>query len=238
MILNMGPQHPSTHGVLRLMLELDGENVLDCVPDIGYLHTGIEKMTEARNYHQALVLTDRMDYLAPITNNLSYIMACERLFNVEGKVPERAQDTRIVMSELTRIASHLIWLGTHGLDLGAMTMFMYCFREREQVLEIMEAISGVRMMTSFMRIGGLAADLPDVFYDLVAQFVHDMPKKVDEYETMLSRNPIFVDRTKGVGVISRDAALEYGFTGPCLRASGVQFDVRANLAYCGYETYD
>ena len=238
MILNMGPQHPSTHGVLRLMLELDGENVLDCIPDIGYLHTGIEKMTEARNYHQALVLTDRMDYLAPITNNLSYIMACEKLFNVEGKVPERAQDTRVVMSELTRIASHLIWLGTHGLDLGAMTMFMYCFREREQVLEIMEAISGVRMMTSFMRIGGLAADLPEVFYDLVAQFVEDMPRKIDEYETMLSRNPIFVDRTKGVGVISRDAALEYGFTGPCLRASGVRFDVRANLAYCGYETYD
>ncbi len=237
MVLNMGPQHPSTHGVLRLILELDGENVLDCAPDIGYLHTGIEKMAEARNYHQALVLTDRIDYLAPVTNNLSYILACEKLFGVEGAVPERAQVTRVVMSELTRIASHLIWLGTHALDLGAMTVFMYCWREREQILEIMESISGVRMMTSFMRLGGLPADLPDEFDGMVARFLEDMPRKLDEYEVLLTRNPIFVDRTKGVGFVSRDAALEFGFSGSCLRASGVKFDVRVNLPYSGYETY-
>ncbi|NBT93745.1 MAG: NADH-quinone oxidoreductase subunit D [Chloroflexi bacterium] len=204
MVLNMGPQHPSTHGVLRLMLELEGENVTQCIPDMGYLHTGIEKMSEARNYHQALVLTDRIDYLAPITNNLSYIMACEKLFDVGDKVPERAQVVRVMLSELTRIASHLIWLGTHALDLGAMTMFMYCWREREQILDIMENISGVRMMTSFMRIGGLVADVPDDFAGLVADFVQVMPRKIDEYETLLSRNPIFVDRTRGVGVITRD----------------------------------
>lgn len=238
MVLNMGPQHPSTHGVLRLMLELEGENVTQCIPDMGYLHTGIEKMSEARNYHQALVLTDRIDYLAPITNNLSYIMACEKLFDVGDKVPERAQVVRVMLSELSRIASHLIWLGTHALDLGAMTMFMYCWREREQILDIMENISGVRMMTSFMRIGGLVADVPDDFAGLVADFVQVMPRKIDEYETLLSRNPIFVDRTRGVGVITRDGALEYGFTGSCLRASGVEFDVRVNLPYCGYETYD
>ena len=226
MILNMGPQHPATHGVLRLLLELDGETVVECMPDVGFLHTGIEKTMEARNYHQAIVLTDRTDYLSPASNNLSYVLACEKLFGVEKDIPERAQVVRVMLCELARIGSHLIWLGTHALDLGASTPFMYCWREREKVLSINEMISGVRMMTSYFRIGGLAADVPDEAVDMTEAFVKDMPKRIDDYETLLSKNPIFVDRTKGVGVMSREDALKYGFTGPCLRASGVPFDIR------------
>jgi NADH-quinone oxidoreductase subunit D len=238
MILNMGPQHPSTHGVLRLMLELEGEQVLDCVPDIGFLHTGIEKTMEARNYHQAIVLTDRTDYLSPPSNNLSYVLACEKLFGVEQDVPPRAQVIRVILCELSRIGSHLIWLGTHALDLGATTVFMYCWRERERILSIMELTSGVRMMTSFMRIGGVAADVPEEFDKAVSDFVAIMPSKIDDYEALLTLNPIFVDRTKGIGYMSREDALTYGFTGPCLRGSGVKLDMRVQLPYCGYDQYE
>ena len=220
MILNMGPQHPSTHGVLRLLLELEGETVLSCVPDIGFLHTGIEKTMEARNYHQAIVLTDRTDYLSPLTNNLSYILACEKLFGIEAEVPVRAQVVRVIMCELSRIGSHLIWLGTHALDLGATTVFLYCWREREQILSINELVSGVRMMTSFFRIGGLAADVPAEFAERVEAFARAMPGRVDEYELLLSRNPIFMDRTRGIGTVSREDAIKLGMSGPCLRGSG------------------
>ena len=238
MILNMGPQHPSTHGVLRLLLELEGETVLSCMPDIGYLHTGIEKTMESRNYHQAIVLTDRTDYLNPPINNLSYILACEKLFGVEKDVPARAQVIRVIMSELSRIGSHLIWLGTHGLDMGATTVFMYCWREREQILSMFEMFTGVRMMTSFVRIGGVLADLPDGFEERLADFIRIMPRRIDDYEALLTKNPIFVDRTRGIGVMTREDALEYGFTGPCLRASGVQFDIRVNFPYCDFDQYD
>ncbi|MBI3971176.1 MAG: NADH dehydrogenase (quinone) subunit D [Chloroflexi bacterium] len=238
MILNMGPQHPSTHGVLRLLLELEGEVVVNCVPDIGFLHTGIEKTMEARNYHQAIVLTDRTDYLSPISNNLSYVLACEKLFNIEHDVPRRAQVIRVILCELSRIASHLIWLGTHALDLGATTVFMYCWREREQILSIFEFISGVRMMTSYMRIGGLAADVPEGFEERVAGFVRSLPPRINDYEALLTRNPIFLDRTRDIGYLSREDALKFGLAGPCLRASGVQFDVRVQFPYCGYEEYD
>jgi NADH-quinone oxidoreductase subunit D len=237
MILNMGPQHPSTHGVLRLLLELEGETVISCVPDIGFLHTGIEKTMEARNYHQAIVLTDRTDYLSPLTNNLSYILACEKLFGIEAEVPARAQVVRVILCELSRIGSHLIWLGTHALDLGATTVFLYCWREREQILSINELVSGVRMMTSYFRIGGLAADVPEGFYERVAEFVRIMPGRVDEYELLLSRNPIFMDRTRGIGTVSREDAIKFGMSGPCLRGSGIPFDIRVAYPYCGYEQY-
>ncbi|HEU5318131.1 MAG TPA: NADH dehydrogenase (quinone) subunit D [Chloroflexota bacterium] len=238
MILNMGPQHPSTHGVLRLLIELDGETVLNCMPDVGFLHTGIEKTMEARNYHQAIVLTDRTDYLSPPSNNLSYILSCEKLFGVEKEIPERAQIVRVIFCELARIASHLIWLGTHALDLGATTVFMYCWREREKILSIYETVSGVRMMTSYFRIGGLAADVPDDVADMVEGVVKDMPRRIDDYETLLTKNPIFLDRTQGVGVMSRENALKYGLTGPCLRGSGVPFDIRKVYPYSGYDAYD
>src|SRR5688500_14034200 len=215
MILNMGPQHPSTHGVLRLLIELVGETVLNCMPVVGFLHTGIEKTMEARNYHQAIVLTDRTDYLSPPSNNLSYVLSCEKLFGVEKEIPDRAQIVRIAFCELARIGSHLIWLGTHALDLGASTGFLYCWREREQILSINEFVSGVRMMTSYFRIGGLCADVPDGFHERVSEFARIMPGRIDEYELLLSRNPIFMDRTRGIGTISREDAIKYGFTGPC-----------------------
>ena len=238
MILNMGPQHPSTHGVLRLLLELDGEQVVNCTPDIGFLHTGIEKTMEARNYHQAIVLTDRTDYLSPPANNLSYILACEKLFGIEHAVPPRAQVVRVILCELNRIGSHLIWLGTHALDLGATTVFLYCWREREQILAINELTSGVRMMTSYFRIGGLAADVPDGFEEAVEAFVKVMPSRIDDYETLLTRNPIFMDRTRGIGYMSREDAIRYSFSGPCLRASGVPFDIRVAYPHIGYDQYD
>jgi NADH-quinone oxidoreductase subunit D len=238
MILNMGPQHPSTHGVLRLLLEMDGETVVNCMPDIGYLHTGIEKTMESRNYHQALPLTDRTDYLSPLSNNLSYILAVEKLFGVEKEIPARAQVVRVIMCELSRVGSHLIWLGTHALDLGATTPFMYCWREREKILSIMEMTSGVRMMTSFFRIGGLSADVPAGFAEACEAFCKDMPGRIDTYEGLLSKNPIFTDRTRGVGIVSRADALKYGFTGPVLRASGVPIDIRVVYPYIGYDEYD
>ncbi len=235
MVLNMGPHHPSTHGVLRLVLELDGEVVVNVAPDVGYLHTGIEKTMESKTYQKAVVLTDRMDYLAPLSNNLCYALAVEKLLDVE--IPERAQIARVLLVELQRIASHLVWLGTHALDLAAMSVFLYAFREREQILDIFELVSGARMMTSYFRIGGLAYDLPFDFIPTVEQFLAIMPSRIDEYEDLLTANPLWLERTVGVGVIDAQSAIALGLTGANLRATGVAYDVRKAMPYSGYETY-
>lgn len=235
MVLNMGPQHPSTHGVLRLLLEIDGETVVKCAPDIGYLHTGIEKTCEAKFYQQVVPLTDRIDYLCPMTNNLAYCLAVEKLIGME--IPERAEYLRVMLNELTRIQSHLVWLGTHALDLGALTMFLYCFREREELLRIFENVSGQRMMTSYFRVGGLALEPPIDFYAQVQAFLKMMPSKIDEYENLLSGNPIWIGRTKGVGHLTAEEAIALGVTGPPLRASGVDWDLRRDMPYSGYEKF-
>jgi NADH-quinone oxidoreductase subunit D len=235
MVLNMGPHHPSTHGVLRLVLELDGEKVVNVAPDIGFLHTGIEKNMEAKTYQQAVVMTDRMDYLAPLSNNLCYALTVEKLMGVE--VPERPQVIRVLLVELQRISSHLVWLGTHALDLAAMSVFLYTFREREQILDIFELISGARMMTSYIRVGGLAYDLPADFLPTVAAFLDTMPGRIDEYEDLLTANPLWLERTVDVGVINKDDAIALGLTGANLRATGASYDVRKALPYSGYETY-
>ncbi len=234
--LNMGPQHPSTHGVLRLVLSLDGERVVECRPDIGYLHTGFEKSFESHTYQQCIPLTDRMDYLAPPINNFGFALTAEKLLGIE--VPPRAQYIRVIVAELSRIASHLIWLGTHAMDLGATSMFMYCWRERDRILDIMEWISGVRMMTSFIRVGGLMADVPSEFVPMVKAFVADFPKRVDEYEGLLTANPIWRQRTVGLGVLDAAAALGYGCSGATLRGSGVPYDVRRAHPYSGYERFE
>jgi NADH-quinone oxidoreductase subunit D len=235
MILNMGPQHPSTHGVLRLLLEIDGETVVRMMPDIGFLHTGIEKTCEAKFYHQVVPLTDRIDYLCPMTNNLCYVLAVEKLLGIE--IPPKAQWLRVMMNELTRINSHLVWLGTHAMDIGAMTVFLYCFREREDVLRLFEAISGQRMMTSYFRIGGVALEPPLDFFDRVRKFADRFPSKVDEYEGLLTGNPIWVMRTKGVAHISPEDAIALGASGPTLRGSGVDLDLRRDMPYTGYENF-
>ena len=235
MILNMGPQHPSTHGVLRLLLEIDGETVVRMMPDIGFLHTGIEKTCEAKFYHQVVPLTDRIDYLCPMTNNLCYVLAVEKLLGIE--IPPKAQWLRVMMNELTRINSHLVWLGTHAMDIGAMTVFLYCFREREDVLRLFEAISGQRMMTSYFRIGGVALEPPLDFFDRVRKFADRFPSKVDEYEGLLTGNPIWVMRTKGVAYISAEDAIALGASGPTLRGSGVDIDLRRDMPYTGYENF-
>ncbi len=235
MILNMGPQHPSTHGVLRLLLEIDGENVVRIMPDIGYLHTGIEKTCEAKFYQQVVPLTDRIDYLCPMTNNLAYCLAVEKLLGLE--VPPRAQWIRVMLNELTRISSHLVWLGTHALDIGAMSVFLYCFREREDILRLFEAVSGQRMMTSYFRVGGLALEPPLGFMDRVRKFADRFPDRVDEYEALLTGNPIFQGRLKGVAHISAGDAIALGVTGPTLRASGVDWDLRRDQPYSGYEHF-
>src|ERR1700678_1827012 len=235
MILNMGPQHPSTHGVLRLILEIDGETVLRLRPEIGYLHTGIEKTCEAKFYQQVVPLTDRIDYLCPMTNNLAYCLAVEKLLQLE--IPERAQILRVLLNELTRIQSHLVWLGTHAMDIGALTMFLYCWREREELLRIFEAISGQRMMTSYFRIGGLALEPPIGFAEWVQKFLDAMPEKIDQYENLLTGNPIWMGRIKGVGYLSPEDAIALGVTGPPARASGVDFDVRRDMPYSGYEKF-
>lgn len=235
MVLNMGPHHPSTHGVLRLVLELDGEVVVNVAPDVGYLHTGIEKTMESKTYQKAVVLTDRMDYLAPLSNNLCYALAVEKLLGVE--IPERAQIARVLLTELQRISSHLVWLGTHALDLAAMSVFLYAFREREQILDIFELVSGARMMTSYFRIGGLAYDLPADFIPTVEQFLAIMPSRIDEYEDLLTANPLWLERTVGIGVIDAQSAIALGLTGANLRATGVAYDVRKAMPYSGYETY-
>ena len=236
MLLNMGPQHPSTHGVLRLLLELDGEVIVNCIPDIGFLHTGIEKNMEAKTYQKAEVMTDRLDYMNTMGNNLSYVMAVEKLIDVD--VPPRAQALRVILVELQRIASHLVWLGTSGLDLAAMSMFLFCFREREQILDIFELVSGQRMMTTYIRPGGLWRDVPVEFEKAVRDFIKIFPKRIDEYETLLTKNPLFIDRMVDIGYLSKETALSYGVTGPTLRASGVDWDLRKARPYCGYEQYD
>ena len=235
MVLNMGPHHPSTHGVLRLVVELDGETVVDVATDIGFLHTGIEKTMESKTYQKAVVLTDRTDYLAPLSNNLSYVLAVEKLLGCE--VPERATVARVLLVELQRIASHLVWLGTHALDLAAMSVFLYGFREREQILDIFELVSGARMMTSYFRVGGLAYDLPAGFDAAVEAFLQIMPGRIDEYEALLTDNPLWIERTQGIGAIDSEAAIALGLTGPGLRATGVAWDLRKTMPYCGYETY-
>ncbi len=235
-LLNMGPQHPSTHGVLRLLLELDGELVINCIPDIGYLHTGIEKNMEAKSYEKANVMTDRLDYLNTVGNNLVYCLAIEKL--VELDVPVRAQAIRVILTELQRIASHLVWLGTHALDLAAMSVFLYCFREREMILNIMEMCSGQRMMTTYIRPGGIWRDVPAGFEDAVRQFLKAFPARIDEYDALLTKNPLFLERTKRIGVLSPEDAIRWGVTGPMLRASGVAHDLRKAQPYSGYEQYD
>ncbi|MGO8984616.1 MAG: NADH dehydrogenase (quinone) subunit D [Terriglobales bacterium] len=235
MVLNMGPQHPSTHGVLRLILEIDGETVIRLKPEIGYLHTGIEKTCEAKFYQQVVPLTDRIDYLCPMTNNLAYVLAVEKLLGLE--IPPKAQWMRVLMNELTRINSHLVWLGTHAMDLGAMTVFLYCFREREDVLRFFEMVSGQRMMTSYFRIGGLALEPPLGFFEKVKKFADRFPGNVDEYEGLLTGNPIFMMRTKGVARLSAEDAIALGACGPTLRGSGVDIDLRRDSPYTGYENF-
>jgi NADH-quinone oxidoreductase subunit D len=233
MLLNMGPQHPSTHGVLRLLLELDGETIINCIPDIGYLHTGIEKNMEAKTYQKAEVMTDRLDYMNTMGNNLAYVMAVEKLVDVD--VPVRAQALRVILVELQRIASHLVWL---GLDLAAMSVFLYCFREREQILDMFELVSGQRMMTTYIRPGGLWRDVPPEFETAVRDFLKIFPKRIDEYEALMTKNPIMLDRLLQIGYLAPDVALQYGVTGPTLRASGVNWDLRKARPYMGYEQYD
>jgi NADH-quinone oxidoreductase subunit D len=235
MILNMGPQHPSTHGVLRVLLEIDGETVVRIMPDIGYLHTGIEKTCEAKFYQQVVPLTDRIDYLCPLTNNLCYVLAVEKLLGLE--IPPKAQWMRVLMNELTRINSHLVWLGTHAMDIGALTVFLYCFREREEVLKMFEMISGQRMMTSYFRIGGLALEPPLGFFERVRGFEETFPSKVDEYENLLTGNPIFMMRTKGVARMTAEDAIALGASGPTLRGSGVDIDLRRDMPYSSYEKF-
>jgi len=236
LVLNMGPQHPSTHGVLRVVLELDGETIVSAKPEIGYLHTGIEKNGEALTYSQAITITDRLDYLAPLSNNLCYCLAVEKLLGIEP--PPRAKYVRVLLTELTRIASHLVWLGSHAIDLGAMSVFLYCFREREDVMKIFELVSGQRMMTSYFRIGGLALEPPVGWLDRVARFVRMLPPRIEEYENLLTRNSIWLGRTQGIGILSAQDAIALGVTGPMLRASGVPYDVRKMFPYAGYDEFD
>jgi NADH-quinone oxidoreductase subunit D len=235
MIINMGPQHPSTHGVLRLVIEVDGETIVGLAPDIGYLHTGIEKTCEAKFYQQVVPMTDRIDYLCPMTNNLAYALAVEKLLGLE--IPERAQYLRVLFNELTRIQSHLVWLGTHAMDIGALTVFLYCFREREDLLRIFEAVAGQRMMTSYVRVGGLSVEPPRDIYAKIRTFLKNFPAHVEEYEGLLQTNPIWMNRLKGVGHLSAEDAIALGVTGPPLRASGVDFDVRRDMPYSGYEKF-
>lgn len=236
MLLSMGPQHPSTHGVLRLLVELDGETVVNLAPDIGFLHTGIEKNMEAKTYTKALVMTDRMDYLAPMSNNLGYIMAVEKLLGVEPT--PRAQVIRLILAELTRIQSHLVWLGTHALDLAAMSVFLYCFREREYLLDVFEMVAGQRMMVSYFRPGGLWRDVPEEFVPAVRQFLDFFPAKIADYEALLKNNPIWMQRTKDVGIVSAEDAVAWGLTGASLRGSGVNYDIRKAQPYMGYDQYE
>ena len=236
MFINMGPHHPSTHGVLRVALEVDGERIVNAMPDIGYLHTGIEKTAEHKTYLKAIPLFDRMDYLSPMFNNLGYCLAVEKLMQVE--VPERAQIARVVLCEINRVASHLVAVGSQAMDIGAVSLMTYAFRERETALDIFEMVSGARMMTSYFRFGGLALDLPQGFSDAVRGFVQMMPGRLKEYEDLLNKNPIWLNRTRGVAEFSREQALAYGVTGPLLRAAGVDWDLRKVAPYSGYEQYE
>ncbi len=236
MTINMGPQHPATHGVLRLVLELDGEVVVKATPHIGHLHRGVEKLAEARTYHQIIPLTDRLDYTNAMGNNLAYVLAVEKLLGIE--VPKRAKYLRVMMAELQRIAAHLIWLGTHALDIGAMTLLFYNFREREEVLKIFEEVAGGRLTPTYLRIGGVAKDLPDGIEAKIKAFVESFPKRIKEYETLLTKNVIWLKRTRGVGVLSKEDAINWGVTGPTLRGSGVKWDVRKAFPYSSYEDFE
>jgi NADH-quinone oxidoreductase subunit D len=236
MTLNMGPQHPSTHGVLRIILELDGETIVKAQPDIGFLHTGIEKQAEALTWQQVVTLTDRMDYLANLSNNLAYALPVEKLLQLE--IPPKAQWLRVMLCELARINSHLVWLGTHALDLGAMTVFFYCFREREDILRLFEMFSGQRLMTSYIRIGGVALEPPRGWEKAVGKFIRELPSKIDEYEDLLNKNPIFLRRTQGVGQLPLQNLLDLGVTGPMIRAAGLPWDIRKAEPYSSYEKFN
>ncbi len=237
MTVNMGPQHPSTHGVLRVVIDLDGEVITNAVPDIGYLHTGIEKQCEAINWSQVTTLTDRVDYLANLSNNLVYALAVEKLIG-DIEIPPKAQWMRVLLAELQRISSHLVWLGTHALDLGAMSMLFYCFREREEVLKIFEMFSGQRMMTSYIRVGGLALEPPRGWRQRVKKFIDVFPSRIDEYEALLEHNPIWLKRTRGVGYISVEDMMLIGVTGPMLRGAGLAWDIRKSEPYSSYDKFD
>jgi NADH-quinone oxidoreductase subunit D len=235
MVLNMGPQHPSTHGVLRLVLEIDGETIVRIRPEIGYLHTGIEKTFEAKFYQQGIPLADRMDYLSPFTNELGYVLAVEKLLGLE--IPPRAVYMRVLLAEMSRINSHLVWLGTHAMDIGAMTVFLYCFREREELLKLWEALGGQRMFNSYMRVGGLAMDVPLGWFERTRKFMDAFPARIDQYEGLLTGNPIWRDRTQGVAQMSLEDVIKLGGSGPIHRASGLDFDLRRDMPYCGYENF-
>jgi NADH-quinone oxidoreductase subunit D len=236
MIINMGPQHPSTHGVLRMVLELDGENVVTCRPVLGYLHTGIEKNTEYRTWQQGVTFVTRADYLSPFFNELGYCLAVERLLGIQA--PPRARVIRVMVCELNRIASHLVWLATTGLELGAISIMLYGFREREEILRIFEMVTGLRMNHAYIRVGGLAMDLPDGAEERVRGFLRMMPGRIAEYEELLTGNPIWRQRTVGIGHLSTEDLLSIGVTGPVLRASGLASDIRRDEPYSGYEDYD
>jgi NADH-quinone oxidoreductase subunit D len=236
MTVNMGPQHPSTHGVLRLVLELSGEVVVNADTAIGYLHTGIEKTAEQKKWQQVIPLVERTDYLGAQSNSLAFCLAVEKLLGVE--MPERVMNIRVLIAELQRIASHLVWLATHGLEIGAVSVMMYCFREREQLLNINEMLAGFRMFPSYLRIGGLREDLPSGFHDAVKTFLDTFPSKLHEYEDLLTKNQIWLKRTKGVGVLTKQDTMDYGLVGPIARAAGVAYDVRRTFPYLGYETYE
>jgi NADH-quinone oxidoreductase subunit D len=236
MTVNMGPQHPSTHGVLRLVLELDGETVLSASPTIGYLHTGIEKTAEQKKWVQVIPLVERMDYLSAQSNSMAYCLSVERLLGLE--LPDRVRWIRVLLAELQRINSHLVWLGTHGMEVGAVSVMLYCFRERELLLNINELLAGFRLFPSYMRVGGLREDLPRGFHDAVRAFLDRLPSKLDEYEDLLTKNQIYLKRTQGVGRISADDAMAYSLVGPIARASGIDYDVRKVFPYLGYETFE
>lgn len=234
--VNIGPSHPSTHGVLRLLVELDGEEVVKCTPDVGFLHRGIEKLIENRAVHKSFPLTERVDYLAGPANSLGFVLALEKLLGIE--VPPRASYIRVIMAELARIGSHLFWLATHAHDLGAMTPLFYTFREREQIMDMFESLAGKRLFPNFFRIGGVAKDLPEGFESTVKEFARTFPQKMKDYETLLTKNPIWINRTKGVGVLSIDDVLDYALSGPMARGSGLNWDIRRSDPYCGYEQFD
>jgi NADH-quinone oxidoreductase subunit D len=236
MVLNMGPQHPSTHGVLRVILELDGEKVVNCIPDVGFLHTGIEKDMETKQFEKAVVMTDRMDYMNSVGTNLAYCMAIEKLAELD--VPPRAQALRVILSELNRLSNHLLWMASTGLDVGALSVFFYCMREREKILSIMELVSGHRMMTTFIRPGGVWRDVPAEFEDDVREFLRLVRIGIKQYEDLLTKNEIFLERTTGIGVITTEECIQWGITGPFLRATGMEYDLRQAQPYSGYEQYD
>ena len=236
MVINMGPQHPSTHGVLRLVMELDGETIVKCEPVIGYLHTGMEKTMQSKLYQQAIVVTDRFDYTNTMGNNLVYCLAVEKLLGAE--IPERAQVLRVIMAELSRLAAHMVWLGTHALDLGAMTVLFYCFREREMILDMFDSVCGARLTASYMRVGGLVADAPPEFIEQLTAFLKIIDSRIDEYAYLLSENEIFLNRTRGIGALTQEEIIDFGVSGPCARAAGIAWDVRKSNPYSGYQNYD